>query len=88
MALAEDIEALFQSQHHLTIVEVVPVEDTMSNADGESSKHITDLAYLEFMRQYNCYSRLLSAINKFRKGGWMKSPTMGWIIHSQPSSIM
>lgn len=50
--VAEDIKVLSHSTSNvLREFEVLPVEDTMSSADGESSKHITDFAYLEIMWQ-------------------------------------
>ena len=48
--VAEDIKELSHSTNNvLREFEVLPVEDTMSSADGESSKHITDFAYLQIM---------------------------------------
>ena len=50
--VAEDIKELSHSTNNvLREFEVLPVEDTMSSADGESSKHITDFAYLEIIWQ-------------------------------------
>lgn len=46
--VVEDIKELSHSKNNvLREFEVLPVEDTMSSDDGESSKHITDFAYLE-----------------------------------------
>lgn len=50
--VVEDIKELSHSKNNvLREFEVLPVEDTMSSADGESSKHITDFAYLEIIWQ-------------------------------------